>query len=179
MLLLSSVLFTAKAGASATQRPQIEQPRFFALSTQNGLAQDSVNDMLIDQRGFLYIGTEYGLERWDGHALKKIVGRDGKLKDVAIQRLFQDSKGFIWISTYTLGVYRLNPQTQEISLAARIPYPNDEEYFQTANDYEELPSGNILMAMDHQVVEYSPDAETLVTRFTLAEELREQEHIIR
>ncbi len=179
MLLVTSVLFTAKAGDSAAQRPQIEQPRFFALSTQNGLAQDSVNDMLIDQRGFLYIGTEYGLERWDGHALMPITGRDDKLKDVAIQRLFQDSNGFIWISTYTLGVFRLNPDTQEITLVARVPYPNDEDYFQTANDYEEMPSGNILMAMDHQVVEYSPDAETPVTRFTLAEKLREQEHVIR
>lgn len=178
-LLYACLLFSAPTNALTAQRPQIEQPRFFALSTQNGLSQDTISDMLIDQRGFLYIGTEYGLQRWDGHALKSVNGQNDELKDVAIQRLFQDSRGFIWISTYTMGVFQLNPTTNVVKLIARIPYPNDEDYFQTAKDYKELSTGNILLALDHQIVEYAVASNEIQTRFALPEDLQAQEHIIR
>ena len=44
--------------------------RFTLVSTQQGLAQSRVDHMLQDRRGFIWIGTYNGLNRYDGYRLR-------------------------------------------------------------------------------------------------------------
>lgn len=70
---ISCLLITASLSA---QRYELWQH----LDSRNGLPQNSVRDMVLDTAGYLWIATEGGLARYDGHMLKKFVlnGRDGK-----------------------------------------------------------------------------------------------------
>jgi ligand-binding sensor domain-containing protein len=44
--------------------------RFTYLSTEQGLSQSRVDHMLQDRRGFMWIGTYNGLNRYDGYRFK-------------------------------------------------------------------------------------------------------------
>jgi len=46
-----------------TQKPSLY---FERLTTQNGLSNNKVNCFIQDQRGFMWIGTNDGLNRYDG-----------------------------------------------------------------------------------------------------------------
>ncbi|MEC7134012.1 MAG: hypothetical protein VXW99_11360, partial [Pseudomonadota bacterium] len=61
-LLLLVLVVSLQAVAS----PRLSNPVFQSLSTKNGLPQDIVNDIVINEDGFVWIATEGGLVRWDG-----------------------------------------------------------------------------------------------------------------
>ncbi len=68
----------------------------------NGLSQTRVNALLLDSSGFLWIGTQDGLNRYDGYSFK--VFRHQPLDSTSISNnyinsLTQDSKGNIWVAT--------------------------------------------------------------------------------
>src|SRR6185369_4618071 len=44
--------------------------RFDRISIEQGLSQSSVHAMIQDSRGFMWFGTEDGLNRYDGYAFK-------------------------------------------------------------------------------------------------------------
>ena len=85
MLLLA---FTRSTLAFA--EPIVESPRFERLSTENGLTQDFINDMLVDSDGLLWIATATGLNRYDGHDNKHFTGLENEFADDGIYSLYQD-----------------------------------------------------------------------------------------
>ncbi|MDP5041497.1 MAG: hypothetical protein NWQ26_11600, partial [Paraglaciecola sp.] len=60
--------------AFAQANPLLSEPTFLRVSTEQGLSQDTVNTLLIDQNGFLWIGTFDGLNRYDGYRVESIAG---------------------------------------------------------------------------------------------------------
>ncbi len=75
---------------------------FNNLSTKDGLSNNKVVAILQDKSGFLWIGTEDGLNRFDGYEFK--VYRNNPLDTNSISTnniwsLFEDEEGNIWIGT--------------------------------------------------------------------------------
>lgn len=48
-------------------RKLLEYPRFEKISLEEGLSQGSVYCILQDSEGFLWVGTEGGLDKYDGY----------------------------------------------------------------------------------------------------------------
>lgn len=65
----------------------------------DGLAGSTVHAFYQDQEGFMWIGTENGVSRFDGTSFKNFTTRDG-LVDNEVFRIFGDSKGRIWFISY-------------------------------------------------------------------------------
>ena len=63
---------TTTRGRRPIRLPLIEGKdiRFTHLSTEQGLSQSRVDHMLQDRRGFIWIGTNNGLNRYDGYRFK-------------------------------------------------------------------------------------------------------------
>lgn len=81
---------------------------------EQGLSQNTVNCILQDHRGFLWIGTWSGLNRFDGYSFKTIT-RDffdpsSGLTNPEVVGLIEDSLGFIWVAT-SKGLNKINPLT--------------------------------------------------------------------
>jgi ligand-binding sensor domain-containing protein len=74
--------------------------RFTRLSTSEGLSQIKVSEILQDNQGFMWFGTQYGLNRFDGYNFKVFVHdpRDANsLSGVLIDALFKDRDGTLWV----------------------------------------------------------------------------------
>ena len=89
--------------------------RFDHISIEQGLSQSSVNVIHQDRHGFLWFGTEDGLNRYDGYTVK-IYKPDpdaiNSLSDRWITSIVEDEDGYLWIAT-RLGLNRYDPRTEE------------------------------------------------------------------
>ncbi len=83
--------------------------RFERLSLDDGLSQAAVNTMLQDQTGFLWLGTQDGLNRFDGLGFE-VFGHDrsdpDSLSNGWIEDLVEDEAGNLWIATRGGGLNR-------------------------------------------------------------------------
>ena len=104
-VLCSILLFPLKTNAD------IENLRLNQLSPNEGLSQGTVNHLLLDKDGLLWLATEGGLNFYDGYEVKRLMGPDNIFNDASISYLYQDSTGIIWISTLYSGLYSLDPKT--------------------------------------------------------------------
>ncbi len=71
---------------------------FRTYSIENGLSESVVNTIVQDQDDYVWIGTGYGLNRFDGLNFKSYFVEDGLLNN-GIQSLYADEKGELWIGT--------------------------------------------------------------------------------
>jgi two-component sensor histidine kinase/ligand-binding sensor domain-containing protein len=75
---------------------------FSHLTSADGLSMNTVNCMIQDSRGFIWIGTPNGLNRYDGYTFK-IFTPDPEdpycISDFIITCLAEDSQGNIWVGT--------------------------------------------------------------------------------
>ena len=70
------------------------------LSTENGLSDNRVTCFHKDKKGFMWIGTRNGLNRYDGHSFKTFRPAAGNsISNEIINDIAEDSKGRIWIAT--------------------------------------------------------------------------------
>ncbi len=92
--------------------------KFDRITTENGLPQEHVFAILEDQKGFLWLGMESGLARYDGYSFKTYAHNPEDSTSISsniIRAIFQDKKGYIWIGTDGGGLSRFNPQTEQFS----------------------------------------------------------------
>ncbi|MCS6808149.1 MAG: two-component regulator propeller domain-containing protein [Bacteroidota bacterium] len=93
---------------------------------KHGLSQGTVLCMLQDKRGFMWFGTEDGLNRWDGHTFKIFRNnpRDStSLVRNYIEALYEDKEGTLWVGTKG-GLCRFNRTTETFTTF----YADGKEY---------------------------------------------------
>jgi signal transduction histidine kinase/ligand-binding sensor domain-containing protein len=74
--------------------------QFSHLSTNEGLSQTRVDQIVQDDDGFLWFATQYGLDRYDGYNFKVFLhdpANEHSLSCVYIWALFKDRDGNLWI----------------------------------------------------------------------------------
>ena len=84
---------------------------FSGITTSDGLSHNSGLCILQDHKGFLWIGTQNGLCRYDGYSVKKffhIPGDTSSLSGNYINSIFQDMSGTVWVGTNKGGINKFN-----------------------------------------------------------------------
>jgi len=94
------------------------------LTTADGLPQGTVFVTLQDSQGFVWLGTQDGLVRYDGHELQRYAyspgARDG-LPGNYIHQIVEDSHHDLWIAIKDAGVARWNRATDTFTVYRHNP----------------------------------------------------------
>ena len=95
------VFLVCACSYAAAQSPS-EKLKFSRIEVGSGLSNSNVTCFLQDSRGFMWIGTRDGLNKYDGYEFK-VYRNDQEdtttLLKNHIYQLFEDSHGTIWVST--------------------------------------------------------------------------------
>ncbi|AFH50885.1 Signal transduction histidine kinase [Ignavibacterium album JCM 16511] len=95
-----------------------QQIHFDRFSTNDGLSNNLIYDIIQDESGFLWIATDDGLNRYDGYEFK-IFRNDpndkNSLSDNSVWSLAVDNSGRIWIGTKTGWLNCYDPVTEKFS----------------------------------------------------------------
>lgn len=91
---------------------------FSHLTVEDGLSNNDANTLIQDKTGFIWFGTEDGLNRYDGYKFKVFrndPADSNSISDNAIWALLEDSKGYIWVGTKDGILNRFDPLTEKFS----------------------------------------------------------------
>lgn len=120
---LACVLLQAQAqtqsqpdGEAATLR----EFHFQTVTVDQGLAENSINVLLQDHAGYVWVGSDGPLQRYDGFNFTNYspANPDGNSIRNGISALVEDSAHRIWVGTYNAGLLRLAPDSKSLEKIA-------------------------------------------------------------
>ncbi len=88
---------------------------FVHYSTEDGLPQNIIMDMLQDEKGFMWFVTWDGLCRFDGYEFTsyKIYSENAYyMKNNRIDNVYEDKYGYLWLQSYDGEAHRFDPHTE-------------------------------------------------------------------
>lgn len=108
----------------------------------DGLAGSTVYCITQDPKGFIWLGTETGVSRFDGTHFHNFTTKDG-LPDVEVLQMFADSRGRVWMAPFRKSVCyyfegKIHNQDND-SLLRRLAFKGNVENF------AEDAAGNVLV----------------------------------
>mgnify|MGYP006269406597 CR=1 FL=1 len=119
--------------------------RFDQLNVADGLSQNTVNTILKDRRGYIWIGTNDGLNQYNGYSFQVFRNQNTNphsLKGNKVLTLLEDTAGRLWIGTAS-GLCIYDPEQSAfnpVRLAAEHPAGPGDPYIRTI---EQDQSGRI------------------------------------
>ncbi len=105
LIIVFLVMFSQPATA------QYKNPYFNSLSVEEGLPEGNINAPVQDKSGYIWLGTQGGLIRYDGYGMKAYPMPDDKGKPIAycsIQSIVEDENGKLWVMVYQQGLFYLD-----------------------------------------------------------------------
>ena len=89
--------------------------RFKHITISDGLSESCVNSIIQDRDGFIWIGTQDGLNRYDGYTFKVYkpdLFNQNSLFSSQIKIVYEDRSGILWIGTVAGGLTSFNKKTE-------------------------------------------------------------------
>ena len=151
--------FLLWAGLSAAL-PAREKLFFQTFSLEQGLSQSIVECILQDRRGFLWLGTEDGLNRYDGYSFtvfKEESNEPNSLSHDNILCLLEDDKGLIWIGTYHGGLNCYDPEAGKFRRFQNVPGRNDSLVNDVVTSLAQDGQGTIWVGTNAGLESWNPD----------------------
>ncbi len=112
---LSGLLNWTVVSAQPLLTASHDQLRFERLSVEQGLSQNTVQCILQDRHGFMWFGTQDGLNKYDGYAFtvyKPDPQVPQSLSGTRIESLYEDHTGTLWVGTDGGGLNQFEAATE-------------------------------------------------------------------
>jgi PAS domain S-box-containing protein len=115
----SSNVIQARVHRRTVRVPVIEGThiRFRRLSTEAGLSQTRVEQIVQGDQGFMWFGTQFGLNRYDGHNFRVFTPSPSNANTISggyIYSLFKDNSNIFWIGCNQF-LDRFDPATESFT----------------------------------------------------------------
>ena len=94
---------------------------FNHITVENGLSQSAVTCIFQDQTGFMWLGTQDGLNRFDGYNFKVFKNNPDNLKSISdnfIFSIYEDKSGTLFFETQSGKLNKYNPVTESFSIVS-------------------------------------------------------------
>jgi ligand-binding sensor domain-containing protein/signal transduction histidine kinase len=125
-LLAAAACFLISLASVPAQAGAPRSLRFEHLGLEQGLAQETVKTILQDRTGFMWFGTQGGLNRYDGYrirAFRSDPADPGSLPDNYVLASHEDGEGRLWFGTRG-GLARFDEAKQKF---VRYPFVSGSE----------------------------------------------------
>ncbi|GAB3278715.1 sensor histidine kinase [Larkinella harenae] len=142
--------------------------RFKHITTQNGLSQSNVTCILQDKRGFMWFGTQDGLNLYDGNSFtvyRNDENRPSSLSDDFIRSLYEDRKGRLWIGTDNGGLCLFDKSTGGFVIYRHAKDKRNSLSSDRVTAIAEDARGNLWVGTDGGLNRFNP-AKGSFTRYT-------------
>lgn len=133
--------------------------RFQRLSASADLSQTRVDSVVQDKVGFVWFGTQYGLDRFDGYKTKVFKhepGSPGSLSCVYVRSLFVDHAGNLWVGCDGF-LDRFEPATETFA-HCRIDTETSNQPHTPIERITEDSGGRLWLATDNGLYRFDPIA---------------------
>ncbi len=123
---------------------------FTRIDINQGLSHNQVHSIYKDSHGFVWIGTNSGLNRFDGYTFKifKHIPSDStSLSDNRIQRIFEDYTGKLWITPMDSFII-YDPSTEKFSHDNELFHKDTEVPLNNISRILQDSAGNIWFICD-------------------------------
>ena len=146
--ILSGCLSVLLLGLVAMPASADSTIRFERLSMADGLSQSSINAIAQDEQGYLWIGTQYGLNRYDGYRFDSYRHEPeipASLSNSAITDLHLSASGKLWVATRD-GLNRLDPESGRAERFFPPAAANDGRPWASGSIVAEDDAGRLFLA---------------------------------
>lgn len=103
-LLLVSYPAVQSAGSEPIPRPESGRYGIDYWREAEGLAQSRIRAIIQTRDGYLWLGTDNGVVRFNGASFTSYTVETGSLKDNEVWSILEDDQGGLWIGTYGGGL---------------------------------------------------------------------------
>ncbi|MEK7728166.1 MAG: two-component regulator propeller domain-containing protein, partial [candidate division KSB1 bacterium] len=154
LLFLALVLCANEAPLSSSLSAQTlrYELRFAHYADAQGLSQNTVLCALQDRRGFMWFGTQDGLNRFDGYTFsvfKHDPDNANSLSENWIWSIYEDRHGYLWIATFGGGANRFDPQTETFTAYRHAPQDSTSLSHDTVWGFYENAAGELYVAANN------------------------------
>jgi len=157
-------------------RAQEQTFNFNNLTIKNGLSSGLVTCILQDRKGFIWIGTDNGLNKFDGFQVQIFKHNPSTVNTIggnSIRCLFEDSKNNLWIGLKGDGLCRLNLRTGKFTTFRKTGNSNSLSYNDAAGIVEDH-KGHLWIAVDRGGLDmFDPVNETFVHYYIHANKFKQ------
>ncbi|MCP4220416.1 MAG: histidine kinase, partial [bacterium] len=139
-----------------------QNAKFEHITIDDGLSQNTVIAIHQDSKGFLWFGTEDGLNRYDGYDLKvykKDPDDPGTLSSNWIQAIHEDKSGTLWCATRGGGLNRFSRSRQTFIHYRHEPGNPDSLSHDIIWALYEDPKGNLWLGTDNGLNRFDVEKE--------------------
>lgn len=125
-----------------------DNPRFKHFNEDDGLSNSHVRSLAMDHEGFLWVGTQNGLNRFDGMSFQNFYAKEGQsgIPDGKINDLHVAENGILWVATEG-GLCSFDIQKDSIS-QFNNSLPDGSKRIRTEGVTEDK-KGNIWLCYEH------------------------------
>ena len=145
----------------ATVHPYRNTLQFRHISSQDGLSQNTIYTILQDSRGFMWFGTQDGLNRFDRKTETCIHYRNEthnprSLNNNSVLSLCEDKDGTLWIGTNGGGLNKFDKSSETFQhYTKEHGLPNNVVYGIVGDE-----DGYLWLSTNNGISRFDPDAET-------------------
>ena len=115
-IILTIVCIISYMSISTSYASMIENFNFKNITIEDGLSQSTIKTIYQDSKGYIWIGTEDGLNRYNGYEFKQYKYDEYNKNSISHNYIFditEDKNGHIWVST-TNGLTKIDTDTDKI-----------------------------------------------------------------
>ena len=115
-IILTMICILSCMNISTSYANIVENFNFKNITIEDGLSQSTVKTIYQDSKGYIWIGTDDGLNRYNGYEFKHYNHDEYNKNSIAndyICDIAEDKNGYIWVST-TNGLSRIDTDKDEI-----------------------------------------------------------------
>ncbi|MBX2841960.1 MAG: hypothetical protein KTR26_09310 [Flammeovirgaceae bacterium] len=141
-------------------------------NNDDGLSKLCIYSILKDNDGFIWIGTDDGLNRFDGYqfeVFRHVNGDSSSIADNKVYSLCEDSKGRLWIGTNLGGLQLYNKHTKDFKSFIHSPDDTSSISNNTISSIIEGRDGYLWIGTNQGLNKFNPDTQTF-TRFYKSDE---------